>query len=260
MIPFAEVSQVLQVLKNRAERFPNSLWVFADNIEKFGSLSGLGDSSPEHAWFDEFLDMLCENSNSINTLSLKEAHSGFPSFGLIYLPSSSYPEMMRWSLPAKLRADHERSGNPRNFLVKYPEVNLLHKRMLLASMAVRECPGTSKQQLDLLWQSQTSCAYWHGWFGGAYLPMLRLSARAAAVKAETLAFRKARLNQTFFENVDLDLCGSEETIVSTPFQWLLFKSRGGGLLAWEDRDTGFDRIGCMRGHPEECGEKLSRLE
>ena len=46
--------------------------------------------------------------------------------GRIYLPTGSYAEMIEWS-----------GGFYRNFLVRYPEANRLHKRMLLTSRRVR---------------------------------------------------------------------------------------------------------------------------
>ena len=60
----------------------------------------------------------------------------------------------------------------------------MHKRMMMASRKVRcglaelEARGVKKtpkltRMLDHLYQSQCNDAYWHGVFGGLYLPHLR---------------------------------------------------------------------------------------
>jgi len=77
--------------------------------------------------------------------------------GRIYLPNASYAEMMHWALPADAYIDYEkleehlkeegmyeqysrffRGGFWRNFLVKYPEANNLHKKMLRVSERARK--------------------------------------------------------------------------------------------------------------------------
>ena len=83
-----------------------------------------------------------------------DALAAVPSGGLAYLPTVSYREMEGWSLPtpAALRflALEEELGDERlhidgalvrgahwrNFLVKYPESNRMHKKMLALSNAL----------------------------------------------------------------------------------------------------------------------------
>lgn len=251
LFPFGDREQLRKVLHERAVKHPRSLWVFADDLEKFGAWPGTYESVHERGWLHDFLDMVSGNADWLNVITLGEARDEVGAKGLAYLPATSYPEMMRWSLPPALRNDTARSGNPRHFLIRYPEVNLLHKRMLMASEAVHSGPKPAPNHLELLWLSQTACSYWHGWFGGAYLPLLRLHSRACAVKAETGAMKKNRRNLLSTEEIDIDLCGKPEIAISTPDQWLLFKTTGGGLIAWEDRNSGFDRLGTMAAHPEE---------
>src|SRR5260221_12609472 len=56
-------------------------------------------------------------------------------------------------------------------MVKYEEINHLHKRMLMVSEKVHAMRRGRKrdQALDLLWAAQGNDPYWHGLFGGAYL-------------------------------------------------------------------------------------------
>lgn len=72
-----------------------------------------------------------------------------------------------------------RGGFWRNFKVKYPETNEMYARMMLASrrFAQAEADGASAELLETarrcLYRGQCNCPYWHGAFGGIYLPHLR---------------------------------------------------------------------------------------
>src|SRR5204863_426384 len=66
----------------------------------------------------------------------------------------------------------------RAFLAKYPEANALHKRMLivseeLARRSILDASPEVRQAQQNLWRAQTNDVYWHGVFGGLYLPHLR---------------------------------------------------------------------------------------
>ncbi|MFZ2958456.1 MAG: alpha-amylase/4-alpha-glucanotransferase domain-containing protein [Candidatus Ozemobacteraceae bacterium] len=251
MIPYAEISHIRHVLSERARQFPGTLWTFADDLEKLGAWPGTSERVHKDGWLNEFFDVLSDSTMPIRTATLSEALFLHPARGPAYLSTVSYPDFLRASLPPNRRHDPGIIGNPRHFLVRYPEVNLLHKRMLAASAAVHSLPNPPRSLLDLVWQSQTSCAYWHGWFGGAYSPHLRSAARASASRAETLALHRKGDSLFRSEFVDYDLCGEDEALISCRRKWLLIKPRGGIAIAWEDRETGFDRLGCMQLQMEE---------
>ncbi|RCK81214.1 MAG: Glycosyl hydrolase family 57 [Candidatus Ozemobacter sibiricus] len=252
LLPYAEPEQALQILHNRAVTHPGSVWVFADDLEKFGAWPGTWPRVHEQGWLRGFLDQASEAATGpLPWVTLAEAWEAVSPGGLAYLPTTSYPEIMRWSLPPALRRDQTRAGFPRHFLVRYPEVNLIHKRMLAASQAVHDLPHPPPDLLHQLWISQTACPYWYGWFGGAYLPGLRLHAKAAATRAETLALKKARRPLRSITHTDFDLDGQEEVVVSTLTQWVLARPVGATLSAWEDRQTGFDPLAIMNPWPEE---------
>ena len=125
--------------------------------------------------------------------------------GIVYLPTTSYMEMGEWSLPAH-RADEFaalieqeksqgrydrfkpflRGGIWRNFLSRYPEANWMHKRTLdLSERFEALAPADrTEAQRDLLYRAQANDAYWHGLFGGIYLPHLRRAVWNAAVELE----------------------------------------------------------------------------
>ncbi len=114
-----------------------------------------------------------------------------PSHGLAYLPTASYTEMEAWSLPpdaalrlARLQRDlgEARVAGPdgalirgahwRNFLVKYSESNRMHKKMQALSALCRR-KGDPAGARRAIGRAQCNDAYWHGVFGGLYLPHLR---------------------------------------------------------------------------------------
>lgn len=68
-----------------------------------------------------------------------------------------------------------RGGFWRSFMVRYPEVNTMHKKMLRVSRKVEavEDPALKSRAQDNLWAGQCNCPYWHGVFGGIYLPHIR---------------------------------------------------------------------------------------
>ena len=131
--------------------------------------------------------------------------------GRLYLPDASYEEMMHWSLPTaagyqryesfkkELTARGQwgafrslvRGGFWRNFMVKYPEINQMHKHMLRVSSRIEAlAPVTSDTRYvearDALYAAQCNCAYWHGVFGGVYLPHIRSTVFRNLVRAEAL--------------------------------------------------------------------------
>jgi hypothetical protein len=103
-----------------------------------------------------------------------------------------------------------RGGYWRNFKVKYPETNEMYARMQMVSRRLHELtsesgkpkPGTngngskrtgasSEQSLidqarAELYRGQCNCGYWHGAFGGAYLPHLRNAVFQHLIAADNL--------------------------------------------------------------------------
>src|SRR5205085_2738211 len=83
---------------------------------------------------------------------------------------------------AAMGDDMEKFGAWRGSFRKYPESNLLHKKMLRVSARIAAAPvrhdGSKAadellQARDLLLRAQCNDAYWHGIFGGIFAPYLR---------------------------------------------------------------------------------------
>ena len=104
-----------------------------------------------------------------------------------------------------------RGGYWRNFKVKYPETNEMYARMQMVSRRLHELTASSTKKKDPrtngngsrrpgrfsgqelidqaraeLYRGQCNCGYWHGAFGGAYLPHLRNAVFQHLIAADNL--------------------------------------------------------------------------
>jgi hypothetical protein len=150
----------------------------------------------DEGWLERFLTFL-ESDPRIETRTYAEVLTAGPQGGRVYLPPGSYEEMMEWVLePDDARAFKVlkkgvagpsrrflRGGFFREFFLKYPESDHLHKRMLAVSRSVL-AQGDENARREL-YQSQCNDPYWHGVFGGLYLPHLREAAYYHLLQAES---------------------------------------------------------------------------
>ncbi len=192
LIPFQPPEDTAAYLRD-LRAAGHRLAVLADDGEKFGGWPGTREWVYERGWLDRFTHTIGSlvESGEARLSRLDHALESVPSGGLAYLPTASYREMEEWSLPpdaalrlARLERDlgESRMAGPdgalvrgahwRNFLVKYPESNRMHKKMMALSALARSRgnPGGSRRALG---RAQCNDAYWHGVFGGLYLPHLR---------------------------------------------------------------------------------------
>ncbi|HET9201202.1 MAG TPA: alpha-amylase/4-alpha-glucanotransferase domain-containing protein [Dehalococcoidia bacterium] len=149
LIPWADVETVVEFLRSQAaDADDDALLVMGDDGEKFGSWPGTFDHVWKEGWMQRFFDALEANSDWLTTVPTGEYIAGHPSRGRVYIPAASYEEMMEWALPAeasfqlgqlrkRLTQEADEPISPflggglwRNFLAKYSEVNVLHKKVL----------------------------------------------------------------------------------------------------------------------------------
>lgn len=190
LIPFHGVNEVIDQLKQWSGE-GLKLAFYGDDGEKFGLWPGTHRLCYEMGWLDSFFTAL-EKTGCIELVLPEEAASIGCVDGPVYIPAMSYREMGEWSLPVENREElydfekefknhskHDfiknnlRGGFWRNFLKKYPEANELHKRTADAFSTIKR--SGNEEALHHLWRSQCNCSYWHGIFGGIYLPHLRNS-------------------------------------------------------------------------------------
>ena len=221
-IPFREPHETIDYLRPIAEQQPGAVVVFGDDGEKFGSWPGTKEHVYDHGWLRRFLDALVENRSWLSIVTPTEALDQVPPLGKVYIPEGSYREMTEWVLPVprlkefnqvKHHWEHEgkwtevapfvRGGYWRNFKVKYPETNEMYSRMLMVSRRLQELaqhPASNGNRrnghvsdqslLDQaraeLYRGQCNCGYWHGAFGGAYLPHLRNAVFQHLISADNI--------------------------------------------------------------------------
>ncbi len=203
LIPFRppeETADYLRELRAAGHR----LALLADDGEKFGGWPGTHEWVYGRGWLDHFIDtiggLIANGEVVLSTLTA--ALDEVPSAGLAYLPTASYREMEAWSLPpdAAIRLDRlerdlgearmagpdgalVRGAHWRNFLAKYPESNRMHKKMQALSALARR-RGDPPEVRRAIGRAQCNDAYWHGVFGGLYLPHLREAIWANLARAE----------------------------------------------------------------------------
>ncbi|MGZ3514527.1 MAG: alpha-amylase/4-alpha-glucanotransferase domain-containing protein [Thermodesulfobacteriota bacterium] len=279
IIPFHPPEETLEYLSKL--RGSPSAAIFADDGEKFGVWPYTYHSVYEEGWLERFFELIGKNLDWIEPMHLGAYAIRERPLGRIYLSCSSYMEMDEWSLPAEAMAEYgkvvERLKNApegeqvrrflkggfwRNFFVKYPESNDMHKRVLHLREKIgnEERSPASKNQdpLHYLYRAQCNDAYWHGVFGGLYLPHLRHAIYENLIKAETLYDQQMHPEQEWvdLEKLDLNGDGDEEVILKNPEAVLLFSSRGGTLLEMDDRSKAFNILGTLTRRKEAYHQKL----
>lgn len=277
-IPYAPPEQVVDYLLSQATEDGERVAVYFDDGEKFGVWPGSFKSVYQEKWLDRFFTLLEEHQDVIKTVTPNQYRQHSKPAGRIYLPTASYSEMMTWSMLPRHIQDFEQAvetvpreyhrflhgGYWRNFLVKYPEANQIHKKMLYVSDKIQQMRKRGveekrvRQAEDELWQGQSNDIFWHGVFGGLYLTNLRSANYRHLIQAETLA-DTALKGATFFEasTCDLDCDGQPEVLIESHLQNLYFDpDEGGALFELDFRPKAFNLLDTLaRGH-EAYHEKL----
>ena len=282
-IPFRTVEDNISFFRRAAEIHPGGLAAFGDDMEKFGVWPGTLKHCYEDGWLENFFRALETNSSWLKTVTPSEWIASQVPLGRADLPTASYAEMMEWVLPTptrlqyyNLRREFEnradlllflRGGGWRGFLRKYPESNLLHKKMLRTSACVaaviprRNSPEHTAQLAearDLLLRAQGNDAYWHGVFGGLYAPHLRTEVWRNLVRAEAIVDQLTPgRNMPRVELLDYDADGDAELLFSAPeYQALLKPSDGATLASFDFRPSGATLINSVQRRPEAYHTRL----
>ena len=280
-IPFKEPSETLSYLRQFEEKGSQPLLVMADDGEKFGLWPKTYEWVYEKEWLERFCVALEENSDWVEVMSLGEAFDKVAPLGRTYLPTCSYFEMGEWVLPAGTGAQFEKyvhefekrddfellrpflkGGFWRNFLAKYDEANLLHKKMLHVSRKfARLSPKkrTEEQQRPLL-RGQCNCPYWHGIFGGLYLPHLRHAVWKELLTAERLIDEAAHRAKHWVQitRQDFDADGKDEILMESPsLSAYLAPARGGMLFELDARESAYAFLNTLTRHAESYHAQLS---
>ena len=263
LIPFREVEKSIEYLKSIATEDGDRVVVLHDDGEKYGDWPGTQKWVYEDKWLEKFFEALSEEKDIIKTTTYSEYMQKFSPISKIYIPTGSYEEMLTWVLPAKVQDEFHtkleelkkskendiitrfmRGGFWRNYFSKYSESDRMNKRMIYASNTYEEFKEFDKSKkdnskdketaLDYLLQGQCNCPYWHGTFGGLYLNNLRHSTYSNLIKSTSIS-EKNLYGKNYFtvKEVDFDMDGRDEIIVSSEKETLIFHTLSGSIVEWD---------------------------
>ncbi|HWA97343.1 MAG TPA: alpha-amylase/4-alpha-glucanotransferase domain-containing protein, partial [Pirellulales bacterium] len=276
--------ETIDYLGQIAHEHPGSVVVFGDDGEKFGTWPETKKHVYENGWLRQFFDRLVDNQSWINVTTLAEAIDNVPPTGKVYLPDSSYREMTEWALPADqllkyetVRHDleHEahwgalqqfvRGGFWRNFKVKYPETDEMYSRMLMVSRRLEQAieAGHDRELIDYarteLYRGQCNCSYWHGAFGGCYLPHLRNAVYKCLIAADNLLNRAEQRRGPWVEALanDFNLDARQEIYLSNDrLATMISPYRGGQMYELDVRTICHNLLATLARRPEAYHRKV----
>ncbi|HWN01758.1 MAG TPA: alpha-amylase/4-alpha-glucanotransferase domain-containing protein [Candidatus Dormibacteraeota bacterium] len=256
LVPFSDPAESLRYLEGRRAAGAVTL---VDDGEKFGVWPGTDRLVYGERWLERFLDAL-RAAPWLHVSTFSRYLDARPPAGRVYLPTAAYTEMGGWALPPAAAAELEaarhrlhdlpdgerlarllRGGFFRNFLLKYPEIGDAYWKMLRLSRRVHEGLVARPRDPRLLaarerlWQGQANDAYWHGVFGGCYLPHLRRAVKSALIGGERSLEGAGKPIGIEWTRADVDGDGQAEVAVRTRSLGVLMRpARGGSLteLAW----------------------------
>ena len=233
-LPFSPAGEAVAWLEDLARQGRRAA-IYFDDIEKFGIWPETYEWVFEKGWLTQFVEGVLA-SPLIRTETYADYHAREKTRGIVYLPTTSYIEMNEWTLPAPRAATYHalleqekaagrfeahkpflRGGIWRNFMSRYTEANWMHKRMLGASRRLAALPPEQRtpELQEYLHRAQANDAYWHGLFGGLYLPHLRRAIWNNLLLLEAALERLAPWPRQ--QQGDLDHDGHVETALRNPF-------------------------------------------
>lgn len=289
-IPFAPPEETAAFL---ADPFPGGgpgLAVYADDGEKFGIWPGTHELAYGERWLARFFAALRAQGSRVRATTFA-AELEQRAEGLVYLPTGSYAEMGVWALPSEMQAAHAlarrhlgeqglgreadlflRGGFWRNFFARYPESSWMHLRgtAALARLRAAEAAQSAAQSpaqaralaraREHLMRAQCNCGYWHGVFGGLYLPHLRAGIYGELLRGEEALARAARdaAGWVATREEDLDGDGRPEVVLENESTALFVDpEEGGRLVEWDDRGSAMNLLNVLARRPELYHGKLS---
>jgi alpha-amylase len=284
LIPFRPPQETIDYLGRLAAERPGSIAVFGDDGEKLGAWPETKKHVYDDGWLARFFDLLVANGDWITPCTPSEVLDSTPPVDKIYLPEGSYREMTEWVLPAEQLAEYAavrremehdprwpriarfvRGGFWRNFRVKYPEANEMYCRMMAISRRLQAAieGGAPHELIDAartaLYRGQCNCGYWHGAFGGVYLPHLRNAIYRELITADNLLNRAVHKPDSWVELTadDYNFDGCQEVqLASDKLVALAAPSQGGMLYELDVRSIAHNLLATLTRRPEAYHRKV----
>ena len=269
-IPFKDPQQTTQFLRQAFEAYGPTCATYGDDTEKFGLWPLTHKLVIEQGWLKDFIESVLKEDSWLRASTPSSFMKTHLPQGRIYLPTSSYEEMLIWALPWDVALQLEklikelkeedkyeqmrrflRGGLWENFLVKYRESNLMHKKMLHISERLRD--RKLNEAYDNLLQAQCNCSYWHGLFGGLYLSHIRHAVHRNLITAESLLDRHDNPKDSFVKSgrLDFDLDGNDEVMLAShDLDCIIHPSYGGSISLLNLRRHKFHLADTLTRRPE----------
>ncbi len=289
LVPYATVPETIDYLRSIIPADGERVVCYADDGEKFGVWPRTFEHVYTNGWLRGFLTGLrdAQNEGWLVCSTLADAYDEVAPVGKVFLPENSYREMTEWALPAKRLATYDhamheikadpvlsvdprvvnvlglvKGGNWRSFKVKYPEGNRMYAKMMEVSAKVEQLSPRAKlaeKARTHLYRGQCNCPYWHGVFGGMYLPHLRSAVYSELIKADKVADELLDNSSLNLIEEDFDFDGEIEVkLVNSHLALYLHPYRGGHLYEFDLRDIDFNAGDTFSRRFEAYHEKVAR--
>lgn len=279
MIPFAQPEETIAYL----EKHKNSgaVLCYGDDGEKFGLWPHTYRPVFVDGWLNKFLDALEKNSGLFEMCLPREVLQSCPPVGAACIPDSSYREMTEWALPvpshrelislkkrlesvgaAENAAAFLKGGSWRGFRARYPEsANMSALQAEVSALIARaedadvEPERIAEARRSLL-KAQCDCAYWHGVFGGLYLPHLRDAVYDGLIAAQAVLASQNQIPSVEKGDFDTDLC-EDIRLNSGEFIAYIKPSKGGMLRALNILACRVNLANTLARHLEEYHDRVA---
>jgi hypothetical protein len=285
LLPFGRPEDTITHLGQIAEHHPGAVVVFGDDGEKFGTWPDTKKHVYEDGWLARMFELFSANGDWLKVTTPTEAIRNIEPIGKIYLPEGSYREMTEWALPIDQQREYERlshemehdprwprlkrfvrGGFWRNFKAKYAEADEMYARMMMVSRRLSEAAQredaaelVAKARREL-YRGQCNCSYWHGAFGGIYLPHLRNAVYRHLIAADNLLDQvEGKTGDWAIATAnDYNLDGQQEIcLASDKLLALIAPSSGGRMYELDVRSIQHNLLATIARRPEAYHAKVA---
>lgn len=225
--PREDPEVLVESLLHLHEHNPDAVAVLADDGEKYGLWPGSHHVVyGADGWLDRFLSA-AETADWVELTTLEKHQADHPATSRASLPPGSYQEMTSWS-----------DGRWEHFLDRYPEADSLYRKMLNASRRAARPKAPSIALTEVL-RGQGNDAYWHGAFGGLYLPHLRAETHRRLLASRMAIDAAGRSGRSWVKlnRFDWDADGRDEINVELPDQSWVLDLDDGALIYYDDKPS-----------------------
>ncbi len=235
LIPYKPPQHSIDYIKS----CKGEIFVMADDGEKFGLWPESYKLVYEEGWLYSFFESIKNSGIEMKTFSqcLSEDKTKKK---LVYIPNTSYFEMTQWALDPQTSLNLEnfkktvspenerfvRGGIFENFFTKYTASNLIRRRVFDLSKKIER--SYNPKAADFLYKAECNCGWWHGVFGGIYLPHIRHAIYENLLKSQSIIYKPSSKPLVSIEDFDFD--SKDEVIIESDKNYFIFSPSYGGSI------------------------------